>query len=377
MAAPQETGTPAPAAKPISTERPKPGGKGSIGDRMEAAGWKPEDVDEGSHGEPRPEAEPEKAPAKKPAAKTAKKPVEEGAPEPDAAAKAATKDAEALGAIGLLKKLAAEQGFSVEDGKVTTKERAEFRIFKQEQRNQLAQQERAALEKIEAAQKALEDRHKRVESLEGALKSRDHNAVAKALGFDDFEKFQQEIVAWNSDPHYAEIRELKEFKRRQEEEAETAAKQRQAHEQEQARVQAESTYLSNLSEAMKASQDPLVSAMAEDPLFRGAVYRIQQENWDGRETVTPEQAVRMAARGGRVTLVEELKALHERLGKAFGPKTPAAAEKPPAPKPKITSTPKPGPSEPAKFARRADRINHYSQRLAEAGDRDSKSGSAY
>jgi hypothetical protein len=376
MAAPQETGTPTtePVAAPAA-DRPKPGGKGSIADRMLDAGWKPEDVGEGQHGEARPEGEPEKPVA--PAKKQAKKPPVEAKPDEPAKEEPAD-DAEKLGALGLLKKLAGENGFVVDDGKLTTKEKAEWRLFKQEQRNQLAAAEKEAIGRVEKAQAELAERYKRVEAVEAALTARDHNAVAKALGFEDFEKFQAEIVAWNADPNYQRMRQLEEWKQKQEAEAEQQAKHRQEQEQQQQRAQAENTYLGNLTTTMKTSQDPLVQSMAEDPLFIRAVYRIQQENWDGRETVTPEQAVRMASQGARVTLMEELKALHDRLGKAFGARVAPAEPKPaPALKPKIASAPKPGPSEPAKFERRQDRMKHYAARLEDAGERDRKAGASF
>lgn len=379
MAAEQTPGTPTPT----------PTTRASISERMEAKGWTPEDVGEGSNGEPRKDVSPDAAPAKaKPAGKkppAKAKPVEaqptetpeteaEAKPEPVVEEKT---DADKLGARGLLEKLAKEQGYVVEDGKITTKQQAEWRLMKKEQREQLARAEKDAMGRIEAAQKGLEERYKRVEAYETAIKSRDHQALAKALGYEDWDKLQTDIVAWNSDPNYQAMQELRQWKAQQEAEAERAAQERQQQAQHAARQQAEAKYLGDLSGAMKASQDPLVQSMSEDPLFLRAVYRIQQENWDGRETVTPEQAIRMAANGSRVTLNEELKALHARLDKAFGKKPEAEAPKPPAPKPKIASGGKPPPSLPARTSSRQDRMRNYAARLEEASQRDSKSGSAY
>ena len=362
---------------------------------MRDAGWTPEDVGEGSHGEARtdtPEPTEEKPKAKKPPA--AKKPAPElakpandtaGEPENDTEpaetegkkpANDDKPDDSKLGGLGLLKKLAAEQGFALEDGKVTTKERAEFRLMKQEQRNNLAKAEKEAIGRVETAQKELADRYKRVEGFESAIKNRDHQGLAKALGYEDWDKLQADVYAWNADPNYQRMKELQEWKEKQEVEAERAAQQRQAAEQEQRKIQAEQKYISDLSGVMKASSDPLVASMHEDPLFLRAVYRIQQENWDGRETVTPEQAIRMAANGARVSLGEELKALHARLDKAFGKKPEPEAPKP-APKPKVAGGPKASPSLPAKNGNRFDRLRQYAQRLGEASERDRKTGSSY
>jgi hypothetical protein len=383
MAAEQTPGTP-------ETPKAAPAQRPAIGDRMRDAGWTPEDVGEGSHGEARPDEEQAAppVPAQKKAARAPKKaaqaeptgdePTEETeTPAPKPAAEEKT-DADKLGRLGLIKKLAAEEGLVVEDGKILTKQLAEFRLLKKEQRNQIARAEKDAIGRIENAQKELDDRFKKVQSLEAALKGRDHQGLAKALGYEDWDKLQQEIVAWNSDPHYQELREIKEWKAQQEAEAERAAQQRAQQQQQQQRAEMETKYIGDLSGVMKGSQDPVVAAMAEDPLFVRAVYRIQQENWDGRETVTPEQAVRMSAQGARVTLGEELQALHARLDKAFAKqRADAAPKQPAAPKPKIVGAPKPGPSEPAKFEKRLDRMRHYSDRLSEASERDRKVGSSY
>lgn len=385
MAAEQTPGTPAPTETPA----PKPAARASLHDRMRDAGWDPSQ-DEVSPAEP--EQAKEEKPAKGKAApkKTAAKPkepdpkpeepTEQEEPKP-AAAKPDKKDAtaeeksetEKLGGLGLLKKLAAEQGFVVQDGQVLTKERAEFRVLKQEQRNALARAEKEATDRINEAQKNLEERFKRVEAFEGAIKGRDHQGLAKALGYESWDKLQEDVYAWNADPNYQAMKELKEWKAQQEADAEKAAQERQRAEQQTQRAQAEQKYLGDLSERMKTSQDPLVQAMAEDPLFVRAIFRVQNENWDGRETVTPEQAVRMAAQGASRTLGEEMKTLYERLEKVYGKKP--EAEKPPAPKPKITSAPKPGPSVPAARATgRNDRMRAYSERLAEATERDRKAG---
>lgn len=381
MAAPQETGTPTP---PVNTDTPKPGAANSISDRMRAKGWTPEEVGEGSHGEERVATEPEAptkpgVPAKK---KAAQKPAElkpdapEPTEEPEPAAKPAEEPKGELGGRGLLEKLAKEQGFEVVDGKVLTKERAEFRILKEEQRKQLQQAEKQAIERIETAKKELDERYGKVDALETAIKNRDHVALAKALGHDDWDKLQQTIVAWNSDPAYQERLEMREKIRAIEEKEQQAAEQRQQQERAQQEFQARQQHFQQLSTIAKESTDPLVAAMHDDPLFLQAVFRIQQEKWDGREAVLPEHAVNMSAGGARVTLREELKNLYSKLHRAFGK---PEAEKPAAvPVAKTPPKPKtPGPSLPAKGVGRLDRMRNYSARLSEASERDRKQGNSF
>jgi hypothetical protein len=351
---------------------------------MRDAGWDPNDTSEPDPGEsPDPAAAPKRGAKAKPKGQERPTEADPGEPKPDdeqeepkpAAKKTAAEekaDAEKLGARGLLEKLAKEQGFVIEDGKITTKQHAEFRLLKKEQREQLVRAEKEAVDRINAAQTELAERFKRVEAFETAIKNLDHDALAQAGGFESWDKLQADIIARNSDPSFKEVRELKEWKAKQEAEAEQAAQQRLAAERQQAENNARAQYRTELSQRMGASQDPLVAAMHDDPLFVQAIHRIQIENFDGRETVTPEQAVRMSAQGSRITLGEELQALHRRLDKTFGKKP--EPEKPPAPKPKIAGGPKAAPSAPAKHANRNERMRAYSDRLGEAVERDRKAG---
>lgn len=395
-------------AKPVpAAQRDPRNTRPNFGDRMRDAGWDPAEVGDGGHGEQR-EGEPERAPAKKPTRKVAPQaavaepqekpdPNEEGEPEeapdeeetkpdqPKPKPAAAKKKGEELGGLGLLKKLAEEQGFVVEGDKIRTKERAEFRVFKDAAWERLKTAEKEAIGRIETAQKELDDRHKAVESLETAKKSRDHQALAKALGYENWDKLQEDVIAWNADPSYQERREMAEKIRAMEEREEREASERQQQAEQHQRNQMRAEYRSGLVAQMQQSRDPIIAAMHDDPLFVEAIMRIQAENADFQrnETVTPERALRMSVRGAPRTLLEDLQILHRRLSAALGGKATngqqtAEEERPtPKPKPKIASGPRSAPSVPGKFESRLERMQHYSARLGEANERDRKTGSAY
>jgi hypothetical protein len=90
--------------------------------------------------------------------------------------------------------------------------------------------------------------------------------------------------------------------------------------------------MSNLTATCQKSTNPLVAAMADDPVFLQAVFQIQKENWDQetQQTVTVEQAIKKAMRGAKQDLESEMRGLYDRLHKGFssvGETAPAAAAK--------------------------------------------------
>lgn len=252
-----------------------------------------------------------------------------------------------------LKTLIAELGMEMEDRRVTTAERAAFREERRQAKEALASLERDTMARLDAATKAREEqsakdapRFDKLSQFERAIGEGDHEAMAKIAGFENYDKLQEHIIALKSDPAYKRLmaveekaarieRETKEReeaseKARAEQEARLTAEQQQ---QEQARVRNE--YMTQLSAQMAKSNDPLVKAMSDDPSFVGAVFRVQQEHWDGEQTLTPEQAIRTAAKGAQNPLMAELKRLHERLAPIFGsaPAVPKPAEAPAKGKP--------------------------------------------
>ncbi len=68
---------------------------------------------------------------------------------------------------------------------------------------------------------------------------------------------------------------------------------------------------------MAASSDPLVAAFADDPAFVQAVFEVQKSEYDGHNTVTPEEAIRIRQSEGGSPLLEHMRALYSRLEKAF------------------------------------------------------------
>jgi len=206
----------------------------------------------------------------------------------------------------------------VENEAVLPSERAKFKEWKRKQAERIAADERERVSKLEEREKAADARLKKAEAVEKAYELGDYDALAKALGAEDWNKLQEDVVAKLADPNYKRLRELEKFKAEQTEREE---KQKREYEQQQAqrqRQEAIGKYFVDLKKQMTSSKDPLMAAMAEEPNFAQAIYRIQQEQWDGTETVTPEQALKIPAKGATKSLDQELRDLYGKLHKVYG-----------------------------------------------------------
>jgi hypothetical protein len=317
-----------------------------------------------------------------------------------------------------LLELAKKLGYEVDDKRIDTAERAEFRHYKQQQRAALAaaqadlekkraeaeehyskrtaEAEAKAEERLAQAQSELEFANK----LSQAAEDGDYDGLAVLLGRKDWNELQQDVIAKFADPGYKELQELKRWKQQQEEEKlkskaeqERAEKERKAEEERQARevqrqqeIQARqqqlAAYHKQLSEKMASSEDPLTRVMSSDPSYIAAIVRIQQENWDPEteSTVTAEQAAKLAIKGAPSPLIAEMESLYKRLHTVFGGATGQSAQ--PANTTSTESTPQgekkapksaPVPtkgtktaSAPGKFASPAEWRAYRDRRLAEA-----------
>jgi hypothetical protein len=222
-----------------------------------------------------------------------------------------------------LKALAEKHGMVIENGKILPSERAKFREYQRTREGKLSQAEQERLSAVEKREKDVEDKIKQAQGILKAKADGDYQGLAKELGFESWDKLQEDVIQRISDPNYKRLRELEQWKEQEaEREAKTKAEADQrAQQQRQGELRA--AVQKKFATEMPASKDPLVAAMGDHPLFLNAIMRIQEEQWDG--TPLPyERMAGMAAKGAAKTLREECKELYERLGKAFGGQQQAA-----------------------------------------------------
>lgn len=213
-----------------------------------------------------------------------------------------------------------------DDEPVKPSERAEFREYKRQQRELIAK-ERAELEKqrqLTPEEKADADFGR---ALRKAYEAGDPEGFAQAVGTKDFNEFQESFIKRLADPNYKELRELQKWREDQQKQAEQQKKEQETQEANRQRAELRGKWLGDLTEKGKTSKDRVAQAMADDPMFLNVVFEIQKAHWDDSEnkTVSLEEAIDRGLPGHKTTLREELKALYDRLGKAFG-EPPALAE---------------------------------------------------
>jgi hypothetical protein len=297
---------------------------------------------------------------------------EPAAPKPNGkkVVKTAEPEFEALNALA--KKL----GMVVDNGKIMPSDRAKFREWEKKRTESLTSTERERLSAVEKREKEVEQQIKQAQSILKAKADGDYQGLAKELGFEDWDKLQEDVIARISDPNYKRLRELEQWKEQEaEREAKTKAETEQ-RETQQKQAQMRAAVQKKFASEMPQSKDPLVAAMGDHPLFVNAIMRIQEENWDG-SALPYERMAGMAAKGAPKSLREECKELYDRLHKAFGGQQQAAPVKArPAPGKSAPVAPSRGPEASApKTMTREERNAYERQRLAEAIERDRRAGS--
>lgn len=236
----------------------------------------------------------------------------------DAAPAAAANAAPAVDKLEQLKALAAELEMDFDGAKVAIRERVEFREAKDRLRKQIEQQEAEVLRRLDEAKTQFSTKLTKADQIEKAYEAGDYDGLAKLLGPNDWNALQEEMIAKISDPNYKRLRELERKDQEREAENQRVQQMHQNQANHRARSEALATHTANLQAQMKASTDPLVREMHDDPLFVNSVIAIQQQNWDGKSTVSPEKAIRMAADGFAAPVAQHMKGLYDKLHRVFG-----------------------------------------------------------
>lgn len=239
------------------------------------------------------------------------------------AAKDALNDAAAAGATReQLEALAKQLGFVIDDRKIYTRERADFREHQRKLKAGIERSKQEALEEIARREQEHIERLQRAEAISQALEGLDLDALAKLKGMKDANELMEAYGNKMIDPNFREIQELK--RALAEKEQREAEERRRYLEQQRAIEEREriSRYLGRLSQQMAQSQDPLCRELHDDPEFVRAVARVQQQYWDDetKTTISPERAIKTALRtagGTGGVLYDQMRRLYDRLHRAF------------------------------------------------------------
>jgi len=277
-----------------------------------------------------------------------------------------------------LKVRAAKLGFLLEDGKITTKDRAELRLAKKKATDEIAAKQREMLTQVEQATLTHKERIERADKILSAVDSKDHDEIAKVHGFESWDAMVEDRINRLADPNYQRLKKLEQEAKERAERDERAAKEHEERQRTQARIQAQAQYRQQLATQMKVSTNKLVQAFADDPGFIAAIFNIQQQNYDGAQVPTPEQAIRMKSQNAAESPYEYIERVYRRAKGVFEEPPPVEAAKPAPtakPAPKTSAPPKPAPAPRGKFdTKRAgmdDAIRRFEQavKMDEAEDR--------
>src|SRR6185295_11645430 len=176
----------------------------------------------------------------------------------------AEKKPEATDKLEQLKALAEAAGMVLEDGRVTSAERASLRVTSQAKAKELLDLEQAATQRIEEARKAFEGELEFARGVSAFKDSKDFQALAKSLGYEDWNKLQEDVIAQASDPNYRRLLELENWKKEQAERDERSKKEAETRQAESARVAAQQRYVTQLSNEMGKSQNKLLASRSEE-----------------------------------------------------------------------------------------------------------------
>ena len=270
-----------------------------------------------------------------------------------------------------LQALAQRLGLEIDDTKVTVRERAAIREQGRRLRSALEAQWTEKENEFKERETQFSDRAAKVQAIEDAYEKGDYEGLAKALGVKDWNELQNSVIQRLADPNYKRLLEL-EQKHKEREDREAKEKlDREEQSKRQLQEHAVTKYMQTLGQKAQTSKDPVIRAMAEDPSFLQAVYRVQQEHWDGESTVSIERALQLAPKGSRVALREELEVLYKRLHKAFGAPEPAADNgKSPKPKTQVAKRAGAEASPPGPFESDSEWRKYAVRRMEEAAERD-------
>jgi hypothetical protein len=193
-----------------------------------------------------------------------------------------------------------EEGDDGDDPKVSATERAKFRRYR---RAEIEKLERRRNEGENHVRRLARQEHDRLAPLATAAQALDRNdfdgfasAVASAIRVDakDWNALNAHILKTFQSPEHRKIAEL---------ERERAADRRAADERQrqanltaasEARQAKQRRYLGELQAGLKDSEDPAVSALAEDPEFIHAVFAEQRKQFQKSKKVDEELAVAQA-----------------------------------------------------------------------------------
>ena len=186
-----------------------------------------------------------------------------------------------------LEELAEKLGYSIDKGKVETRERVNFRRQYRAKVSELEERVKSADARYSQTIKEVQERYEPLVAMKQAAEKGDLDAVASGLGYGSFAELQIAHANGNT-PENAKMRAM------QGQVSQMQAQQAQAQQhaqQAQQLQQAEQAYQGHVSNTLAGYNE--TAQYARDPAFVQGVINVQRESIDtrtGRSTISAEQA---------------------------------------------------------------------------------------
>jgi len=210
--------------------------------------------------------------------------------------------------IKALREEAEALGLEYEGNAVTVSDRAKFREEKRNMKNKLAADRQAFEQEASEATKRLEAGAEKATRLEAAIEANDLDGIAQAMGQQSWNHLSEQALKRQLNPEHQELMRLRRENREKGENEKKLIKEQEEARQEQQRQVARQNYRTDVSE--KLSKTKKFKSFADDPLFLSGVLKHQEDNWDGEETLSLEEAGELALKDARLIYDK----LHERFG---------------------------------------------------------------
>ena len=197
--------------------------------------------------------------------------------------------------------LAEKLGYSLDNNKVETKERVNFRRQYRAKVNELQAKMQAADAKYDQVIKQVRDQYEPFVKMKEAADRGDLDAVATNLGYNNFAELTIAHANGNT-PENAKMRQMQQQMRQMQQQQESAARAQQLQ-------QAQMAYQSQVSQTLAQYSD--TADYAQDPAFAKGVIDVQRNSIDpttGRTTLSIEQAATLILDhlpGGRANVAQK------------------------------------------------------------------------
>lgn len=283
--------------------------------------------------------------------------------------------AEKYGPEKALQILARKLNYAVDGTSVTVEDRKKFRDENRAAKRALEERGRQIEEQLSGRVKESQAEIELGRAIRAAHETGDYDGVARALGLKDWNQIEEQYISKLADPNHKRLTDLEAKLRDKEAAEEQARREGETRAQQQQRMQAVYQYKVKMSGEMKASELPILSAMASNPDVVNMVYAIRDEHYKTHEVEMPlAQVLVSKLPGSDVTLKTLLRAWHDQLSAAFKAETGAApAVPPPAPaKGKTAPAPTPAPSTSRSYADSREWVKSAQQRMEQAFKADAE-----